>query len=76
MAVISFTVPDAQIARVLAAYCAVHGWRDEALDGARSAFTKACIRRDIVGTVRAFERRAAEDAAAAAVAAVTDVTIT
>lgn len=75
MAVISFTIPDAQIARVLDAYCAVHGWRDEAQDGTRAAFTKACIRRDIVGTVRSHERRVAEQAAIAAMAAVADVTV-
>lgn len=75
MAVISFTIPDAQIGRVLDAYCAVHGWRGEAEDGTRAAFVKACIRRDIVGTVRTYERRVAEQAAMAAAAAVTDVTV-
>lgn len=75
MAVISFTIPDAQIGRVLDAYCAIHGWRSVAEDGTQAAFVRAAIRRDIAGTVRAFERRAAADAATAAVAAVTDVTI-
>lgn len=75
MAVVSFTIPDAQIGRVLDAYCAIHGWRSVAEDGSRASFARAAIMRDIAGTVRAFERRAAEDAATAAVAAVTNVTI-
>ena len=74
MATLTLTIPDDQAPRVLAAYCALNGWRSVELDGSRAEFTRRCIRRDMVATVRGYERQTAERAALAAVS-VSDVVV-
>lgn len=62
MATITLNIPDQQMERVVAALCAINGYSDTS--GLTAAeFAKACLVRDLVGTVRNWERRQAEDAA-------------
>lgn len=61
MAVITITIPDAVLPRVIDGMASMHGWT--AADGPKAAFAKKALIRYVVANVRAAERQAEEAAA-------------
>lgn len=64
MATISFDIPNAQLARLVNAYCIEKGYTGDPDDQpARREFAREAIRNDMRETVRRVEMRQAYDAA-------------
>lgn len=74
MAAITINIPDAQLQRVIDAFCAEYGWSSVEIDGPRGAFAKKQLLLLIKRKVRSYEEAlAVETAVAAARASVADV---